>query len=144
MGGRVAELLGQHRYQLDAKGRIALPARFREALADGAYLTLGQDRCLWVFPAGEWQRRKEEFLSRPLTDAGGRAAARLFFSNAESVEPDRQGRLVVPHRLRSQVGLEREAVVIGVYDRLEVWAAGEWDRYEAAHIGSYSEGILQP
>lgn len=139
----MAELLGQHRYQLDAKGRIALPARFREALAEGAYLTLGQDRCLWVFPAREWRRRKDEFLARPLTDASGRAAARLFFSNAEAVEPDRQGRLVVPVRLRSQIGLEREAVVIGVYDRLEVWAAAEWDRYEAAHIGSYAEGTLQ-
>src|SRR5881396_1705644 len=76
-GGRVAELLGQHRYQLDAKGRIALPAKFRESFGDGLYLTLGQDGCLFAFPKQEWDARSQEVLARPLNGQQARAYARM-------------------------------------------------------------------
>src|SRR5438067_7864331 len=78
-GGRVAELLGQHRYQLDSKGRIALPARFRDAFSSGVFLTLGQDGCLFAYPRDEWQRRSDEVRSRPLSGQEARAYARMFF-----------------------------------------------------------------
>jgi MraZ protein len=140
----VTELLGTHSYQLDPKGRISLPARFREALADGAYLTLGQDGCLFCFPRAEWEARAEEVRNVPLSDPDGRAYARMFFGNAEPVELDAQGRLVVPQRLRSQVGIRKEVVVVGVSDRLEIWDREAHERYHEAHSGAYQAGALYP
>src|SRR5215207_6188233 len=87
---RVAELLGTHSYQLDPKGRISLPARFREAFADGAVLTLGQDGCLYCFPRAEWETRAVEVRGRPISDAESRAYARMFFGKAEAVDLDGQ------------------------------------------------------
>jgi MraZ protein len=144
-GKFVAELLGQHRYQLDAKGRIALPSRFREPFADGAYLTLGQDGCLYVFGREEFQRQSEEVRGlRPMARQSGRGYARMFFGNADRVELDGQGRVTIPQRLRSQIGLEREAVVVGVYDHLEIWSGASWDTYERDQMGAYSSGVLEP
>jgi MraZ protein len=140
----MAELLGQHRYQLDSKGRIALPAKFREAFVDGVYLTLGQDGCLYAFPQDEWRRRSDEARSRPLSGQEARAFARIFFGSAERVDLDSQGRLVIPQRLRSQAGLGREAVVVGVSERLDIWASDAWDRYEQAYAGAYTGGTLEP
>jgi transcriptional regulator MraZ len=143
-GKRVAELLGQHRYQLDAKGRVALPARFREAFADGVYLTLGQERCLTAFPAQEWQRRTADVRGLPQTARSTRSYSRMFFGFAERADLDRQGRLVIPQRLRERIGLTREAVVLGRFDHLEVWSGPEWDRYEETNLGPYLDGTLDP
>ncbi|HWO69265.1 MAG TPA: division/cell wall cluster transcriptional repressor MraZ [Actinomycetota bacterium] len=140
----MAELLGTHSYQLDPKGRISLPARFREALADGAFLTLGQDGCLYCFPRAEWEARAEEVRRAPLSDPDGRAYARMFFGSAEPVELDAQGRLVVPQRLRAQVGIRREVVVVGVFDRLEIWDREAHERYLDAYGGAYQAGTLYP
>jgi MraZ protein len=140
----VAELLGQHRYQLDAKGRIALPGKFREPLADGVYLTLGEDGCLYAFPRNEWDRRREELRAGGGSGAQARARARMFFGNAERIELDGQGRVTVPQKLRQQVEMEREAVVIGVSEWLEIWPAATWDRYEQQHAGAYTSGALDP
>jgi len=140
----VSELLGLHRYQIDAKGRVALPTRFREAFAGGVYITLGQDGGLYAFPPDEWSTRVEEARARPLAGRESRDFARMFFANALQAELDGQGRLVIPQRLRAQIGLEREAVVVGVSDHLEIWAAPAWDRYEQAHLGAYVAGALDP
>ena len=138
------ELLGTHGYQLDPKGRISLPARFREAFADGAYLTLGQDGCLFCFPRAEWDDRSVEIRAAPLSDGEGRAYARMFFGNAEPVELDAQGRLVVPVRLRQQVGIRKEVVVVGVQDRMEIWDREAHERYLDAFGGAYQAGTLYP
>ncbi|MGH2636577.1 MAG: division/cell wall cluster transcriptional repressor MraZ [Actinomycetota bacterium] len=140
----MAELLGTHSYQLDPKGRISLPARFREAFADGAVLTLGQDGCLFCFPRAEWEARAAEVRNLPLSDSEGRAYARMFFGKAEAVELDSQGRLLVPQRLRAEVGIRKEAVVLGVFDRMEVWDRQTHERYEAGHGGAYQTGSLAP
>jgi MraZ protein len=140
----VAELLGTHSYQLDPKGRISLPARFREAFADGAVLTLGQDGCLFCFPRAEWEGRASEVRNLPLSDAEGRAYSRMFFGKAEAVELDAQGRLLVPQRLRAEAGIRREAVVLGVFDRMEIWDRATYDRYESGHGGAYQSGALAP
>ena len=87
----MAELLGTHSYQLDPKGRLSLPARFREAFADGAWLTIGQDGCLFVFPRAEWERRADEVAASPLSDAAGRAYARLFFGSSDEAQARRPG-----------------------------------------------------
>ena len=138
----MAELLGTHSYQLDPKGRISLPARFREAFADGAYLTLGQDGCLFCFPRAEWDERSSEVRAAPLSDTEGRAYSRMFFGNAEPVDLDAQGRLVVPQRLRLQVGIRKEVVVVGVQDRMEIWDKAAHERYVEAFGGAYQAGTL--
>jgi MraZ protein len=138
----VAELLGTHSYQLDPKGRVSLPGKFREALSDGAVLTLGQDGCLFCFPRAEWERRSGEIRSLPLSDSEGRAYARMFFGKAEAVELDSQGRLLIPQRLRIEAGIGKEAVVLGVFDRIEVWDRRAHDRYEQSHSGAYQAGTL--
>ncbi len=143
-GTAVAELLGQHRYQLDAKGRVALPGKFREAFGDGVFVTLGEDGCLYAFPQEEWARRREEARNRPLPGRAARDYARMFFGNAEQLALDGQGRLVIPQKLRAQIGLERDAVVVGVSDRLEIWSGPAWDRYEQARVGAYMAGALEP
>jgi MraZ protein len=143
-GPSVAELLGQHRYQLDTKGRMALPAKFRDPFAEGAYLTLGEDGCLYAFPRPEWDRRRDELRAGGRAGQAARARARMFFGNAERVELDGQGRMVIPQKLRTQIGLGREVVVIGVADWLEIWPSADWDRYEERHAGAYATGALDP
>jgi MraZ protein len=143
-GGRVDELLGAHSYQLDPKGRLSLPARFREALTDGVWLTIGQDGCLFAFPRVEWERRADEVSSSPLSDAEGRAYARLFFGSSDELRLDGQGRLTLPGRLREAVAIDKDVVVLGVRDRMEIWDRASYDRYEATYTGAYQAGTLQP
>jgi len=138
----VAGLLGTHRYQLDPKGRISLPKGFRGVFSDGAYLTLGHDGCVFAFPASEWERRAEEVRARPLSEPEARAYARMFFGSAEAVELDSQGRMLLPQRLRTRAGIKREAVVVGVQDRMEIWDGGTWEHYESVHEGAYQAGTL--
>lgn len=143
-GARVAELLGARQYQMDPKGRISLPAGFRDAFSEGVYLTLGQDGCLFAFPRGEWDRRRAEVQDLAISDPRNRAYARMFFANAERVDLDAQGRLVVPRKLREVARIEKEVTVLGVSDRVEIWEQEAWERYEEAHEGSYSSGALVP
>jgi MraZ protein len=140
----VAELLGTHSYQLDPKGRVSLPARFREAFADGVWLTIGQDGCLYVFPRAEWQRRSDEVASSPLSDADGRAYSRLFFGSSDEAKLDSQGRVTIPQRLRETVGITKDVVVLGVRDRMEIWDRESYERYEASFAGAYQAGTLDP
>ena len=140
----MAELLGTHSYQLDPKGRVSLPARFREAFADGVWLTIGQDGCLYVFPRAEWRRRSEEVASSPLSDADGRAYSRLFFGSSDEAKLDGQGRVTIPQRLREAVGIGKEVVVLGVRDRMEIWDRESYERYESSYTGAYQAGTLDP
>jgi MraZ protein len=138
----VGELLGEHHYQMDPKGRISLPARFREAFKAGVYLTLGQEGCLYAFSSEEWRTEKGRIEDRALADPQSRGYNRVFFGNAEHVDLDAQGRLVVPRRLRDKVRLARDVAVIGVSDRLEIWPEDEWARYAESLEGSYQSGAL--
>ena len=88
----MAELLGTHSYQLDPKGRVSLPAKFRAAFVDGCWITVGQDHCLYVFPRAEWERRSDEVASSPLSDRDGRAYSRMFFASSDESRLDGQGR----------------------------------------------------
>ena len=140
----MAELLGAHSYQLDPKGRLSLPARFREALADGVWVTIGQDGCLFAFPRVEWQRRADEVAASPLSNAQGRAYARLFFGSSDELRLDVQGRLTLPGRLRDAVGIGKDVIVLGVRDRMEIWDRDSYERYEATFAGAYQAGTLEP
>ena len=136
------ELLGEHTYQMDPKGRISLPAKFRESFRAGVHLTLGQEGCLYAFPDEEWQREKTRVEDKALAGPDSRGYTRVFFGNAEHVDLDAQGRLVVPRRLREKVGLARDVAVIGVSDRLEIWPLEAWDRYAEEQEASYRSGSL--
>jgi transcriptional regulator MraZ len=140
----VAGLLGTHSYALDPKGRVSLPARFREAFADGCWLTIGQDNCLYVFPRAEWERRAAEVGSPLLSDAAGRAYGRMFFGKAHEAELDSQGRVTIPGRLREEVGITKDVIVLGVMDRMEIWDRAAYDRYEETYGGAYQAGTLEP
>ncbi len=124
--------LGEYRHSLDAKGRIILPAKFREELADGAFMAKAMtDPCLNVYTSEEFAQVAED--TRQRMRRGNRAAqeaARSFFAGATEVEPDKQGRVAIPLHLRDFAGLEREVVVAGVYARLEIWDAAKWDERE--------------
>jgi MraZ protein len=143
-GGGVAELLGTHSYSLDPKGRVSLPAKFREAFDEGLWLTMGQDRCLYCFPRAEWERRSSEVDAFALSDKDGRAFSRLFFSSADEVKLDGQGRVTIPQRLRETVGIKKEVVVLGVRERMEIWDREEFERYRDAHAAAYENGDLEP
>ena len=140
----MTELLGTHSYSLDPKGRVSLPQRFREAFADGALLTVGQDHCLYVFPRAEWERRSEEVASSPLSDNDGRAFARLFFGSSDEAKLDSQGRVTIPQRLRESVGIRKDVVVLGVRDRMEIWDRDAFERYRDSYEGAYQAGTLEP
>ena len=140
----MAVLSGTHRYQLDQKGRISLPQRFRDAFVEGAWITLGQDGCLFVYPAAAWEEWSAGVDDSPLADREDRAFARMAFGQAEPVELDSQGRIVIPQRLRREVALGREAVIVGVRNRMEIWDGEEWDRYLERHSANYRAGDLLP
>ena len=140
----MAELLGTHSYQLDPKGRVSLPARFRDAFDDGLWLTVGQDRCLYCFPRAEWERRSREVDAFALSDKHGRAFSRLFFASADEARLDGQGRVTIPQRLRDAVGIGKEVVVIGVRERMEIWDRTAFERYRDIYAAAYENGDLEP
>jgi MraZ protein len=125
----VPVFLGTHTPRLDEKGRLFLPAKYREELAGGLVITKGQERCLYVFPGAEFSRITEALRSAPVTAKAVRDYSRVFFASASDEVPDKQGRITVPPGLRSYAGLDRDCVVIGANTRLEIWDANAWDTY---------------
>ena len=131
--------LGTHTPRLDEKGRLFLPARYREEVAAGVVITKGQERCLYVFTAAEFARKAEQLQSTPLSAKAARDYARQFFGSAFDETPDRQGRVTVPPGLRAYAGLDRDCVVVGANTRLEIWDAAAWAAYEAEQEQSFAE-----
>ncbi|MEJ5944478.1 division/cell wall cluster transcriptional repressor MraZ [Pseudokineococcus basanitobsidens] len=121
--------LGTHSPRLDDKGRLILPARFRDELAAGLVVTKGQERCLYVFPERAFEELHEQLRQAPVTSKQARDYARVLLAGAFDQVPDRQGRITVPQQLRTYAALDRDVVVIGAGTRLEVWDAGAWDSY---------------
>ena len=121
--------LGCHPLRLDDKGRLFLPAKYREELAEGLVVTKGQERCLYVFPVEEFQRITEALRAAPLTGKTVRDYSRVLFASASDDVPDKQGRITIPQSLREYAGLGRDCVVIGANTRLEIWDAQAWDTY---------------
>jgi MraZ protein len=137
--------LGTHTPRLDDKGRLILPAKFRDELAEGLVITKGQERCLYVFPMGEFQRIAGQLQATPVTHKAARAYGRVFFASAFDQVPDKQGRITVPPALREYAGLTRDCVVIGASSRVEVWDSQAWETYLAESEESFSdieEGVL--
>lgn len=131
--------LGTHSPRLDDKGRLILPAKFRDKLAGGLVVTRGQERCLYVFAMDEFVRLAEQMRTAPVTSKAVRDYLRVFLSGASDEVPDKQGRVTIPTNLREYAGLDRELAVIGAGSRIEIWDAGAWGSYLAANEQSFSE-----
>ncbi len=120
---------GEYRHAVDGKGRIAVPARFRGQLADGAVVARWLDSCLAIFPMTAWGELAARVGSLPMTDPNARLLQRQLFSGALETELDGQGRVLVPQGLREFAGLETEALVLGSRDHAEIWAPVRWTDY---------------
>jgi MraZ protein len=131
--------LGTHTPRLDDKGRLILPAKYREELSEGLVLTKGQERCLYVFPESEFGRITEALRTAPVTSKAVRDYSRVFFASASDEIPDKQGRITIPPALREYAALQRECVVIGANTRLEIWDATAWETYLEQQEGAFSE-----
>jgi len=131
--------LGTHPLRLDDKGRLFLPAKYREELSGGLVITKGQERCLYVFPMAEFERITEALATAPVTAKSVRAYSRVFFASASDEVPDKSGRITVPAALRAYAGLARDCVVIGANSRLEIWDTPSWEAYLAQEEESFSD-----
>ncbi|KPM55586.1 cell division/cell wall cluster transcriptional repressor MraZ [Frankia sp. CcI49] len=131
--------LGSHTPRLDDKGRLTLPAKFREELEGGLVITKGQERCLYVFPLAEFARISESLRTAPVTAKALRDYSRVFFSSAADDVPDRQGRITIPAALRTYAGLSRECVVNGANTRVEIWDSTRWETYLADQEETFAE-----
>lgn len=130
---------GEYNHNLDAKGRMSLPAKFREHLSDVFYLTRGLDNCLYVYPEAEWRVIEEKLKALPTTSKTARAYKRLFFSGASQVSFDKQGRIMIPSVLREHAHLDKETVVIGVSTHIEIWSQEQWLAYNDDATLSYED-----
>lgn len=135
-------LLGEYKHNLDMKGRMAIPAKFREKLTAGAIITRGIDNCLFVFANAEWEKLASKLVALPLAQANSRAFVRLMLAGASDVALDSQGRILIPDYLRKYAGLKKEAVVAGLYNRVEVWDEAAWTTYKSKTENS-SEQIAE-
>ena len=123
---------GEYRHTLDGKGRLAVPARFRAQLEDGAVVSRWIDGCLAIHTRTGWDALAEKIAALPITDAASRLFGRSIFAGASETEIDRQGRILLPSYLREGIGLEGEAVVVGSRDHAEIWAPATWADYRRA------------
>jgi MraZ protein len=134
-----ATFLGTHTPRLDEKGRLFLPAKFRDELAEGLVVTRGQERCLYVWPTPEFARMTDQMRQAPVTNKAARDYLRMLFAGASDEKPDKQGRVTIPPMLREYAGLTRECVVIGAGSRVEVWDAQAWSSYLADQEGAFAD-----
>lgn len=118
--------LGEYQHTIDDKGRLVLPSKFRDAVADGLVLTKGQDHCLYVFTPERWDDEVDKVNRLSRLNRRNRNYARSFFGSASDQKLDRQGRVQIPPQLRSYAGLDRDVLVVGVADRIEIWDAATW------------------
>jgi len=131
--------LGTHEPKLDEKGRIILPARFRDELSNGLVITKGQERCLYVFPSNEFSAITDRLRQAPVTEKAARDYMRVMFAGAHDEVPDKQGRVTIPNGLREYAALEKDCVVIGANTRLEIWDSESWKSYLTDREKSFSD-----
>lgn len=131
--------LGTYTPRLDDKGRLILPAKFREQLEDGVVVTRGQERCLYVFPVAEFQRIAGQLRQAPVTSKQARDYLRVFLSGASDEAMDRQGRVTLPQTLRAYAGLSRDCAVIGAGERVEIWDARAWEGYLGEQEAAFAD-----
>lgn len=137
--------MGEYLHTIDAKGRLILPAKFRDALGDVFVVTKGLDKCLFVYGKEEWAILEEKLKQLPLAKAEARAFVRFFFAGAAEVECDKQGRVLVPANLRDYALLDKDVIVLGVSNRVEIWSKATWDEYSeqiSPTVASIAESLV--
>ncbi len=122
-------LIGEYQHNIDQKGRVIVPAKFREDLGEHFYVTKGLDGCLFVLSAEEWARLQDKIKAMPISKARG--LQRFFFSGAAEVEPDKQGRILIPQPLRDHAKLTKDVAVIGASSRAEIWDSAHWNEFNS-------------
>ena len=131
--------MGEYNHTIDAKGRLIVPAKFREILGDNFIVTKGLDGCLLVYPNDEWTRFEEKLKSLPLTNKNARQFTRFFLAGAAACEVDKQGRILLPQVLREFASLEKDVVLVGVASRIEIWSRERWDESMNTYDGDMDE-----
>jgi MraZ protein len=143
----MAPFMGIHTPRLDDKGRITLPAKYRDELATGVVIAMGQEHCLYVFAPEEFAHQNAGLGRLPVTNQPARNYSRMLYSGASDEKPDKQGRVTIPPPLRNWAGLDRECVVIGAGNRIEIWDAAAWSAFaseqESVYAG-WSEEVVPP
>ena len=119
--------MGEYNHTIDAKGRLIIPSKFREALGDEFVVTKGMDGCLFVFDNSEWQAFEAKLRSLPMIDKEARQFTRYFLAGAASLEVDKQGRILLPAVLREFADITKDAVLVGVGNRVEIWSKDRWE-----------------
>jgi MraZ protein len=123
-------LIGEFKHNLDQKGRVSIPAKFRQKFAEGLILTRGIDQCVFGFSKPEWEKVVNKITNLPLSQANARAFARLMLSGAFEAEIDNQGRVLIPEVLRKYAHLEKKVVIVGMHNRIEIWDEKKWEEYK--------------
>ena len=131
--------MGEYNHTIDAKGRLIVPAKFREILGDNFIVTKGLDGCLFVYPNDEWTRFEEKLKSLPLTNKNARQFTRFFLAGSAACEVDKQGRILLPQVLREFASLEKDVVLVGVASRIEIWSRERWDESMNTYDGDMDE-----
>lgn len=122
--------IGEYQHNLDEKGRLAVPAKFRQDLKNGGVVTRGLDNCLVVYPKKAWEKLAASLAALPINQAKARSFARFMLSGAMDVDFDQQGRITLPEYLRTFAGLDRKVVIAGLFDRLEIWDEDKWAAFK--------------
>ncbi|MGX6978502.1 division/cell wall cluster transcriptional repressor MraZ [Vagococcus elongatus] len=131
--------MGEYKHNIDAKGRLIMPAKFREELGEKFIVTRGLDGCLFGYPLNEWTHLEEKLKELPLAKKDARTFVRFFYSAATECEIDKQGRINIPQTLRHHAELEKSCVVIGVSDRIEIWSEEKWQTFSEDAEENYNE-----
>ena len=134
-------LIGEYTHSLDAKGRVFMPAKFREELGSKIIVSRGIGKCLFAFSEDVWMEFAAKLRNVPMTDQKAQVFLRMLFASACECEPDKQGRINIPARLRAYAGLQSEATVIGVMSRVEIWAPDGWEEYNSAALDDYESTL---
>jgi len=124
--------LGEYQHNIDEKGRLAVPVKFRGDLSKGAVVTKGLENCLFLYTKKDWVELAEKISKLPISQSSSRAFSRLMLAGAMDVEVDKQGRVVLPDYLRKYAGLNKKVIVAGLYNRVEVWDETAWEKYKTA------------
>ncbi|MFA6378728.1 MAG: division/cell wall cluster transcriptional repressor MraZ [Candidatus Omnitrophota bacterium] len=141
---------GEHNHSIDRKGRLILPARFREIAKENSierfFLTRGLDKCIFMFSEYEWTTQEQKFKSMSFTKKESRSFNRMFFSGAVDIRPDRQGRFIIPQYLKDFAGINKDVMVIGISSRIEIWDQKTWSQFYSTTRDSWeqtAENILE-
>ncbi|MDD4607088.1 MAG: division/cell wall cluster transcriptional repressor MraZ [Patescibacteria group bacterium] len=122
--------IGEYHHNLDQKGRLAIPVKFRNELSKGAVVTRGLDNCLFLYSQNEWEKLATQLANLPISQANTRAFSRLMLAGAMDVQMDKLGRVILPEYLRKYAQVKKKIVVAGLYNRLEIWDETVWEKYK--------------